>query len=178
MVRVLNICAPQKGIIYKTYFVPILTYGSETWVMKERDKNKMRAVEMKFQRSRVGVTRMDRVRNERVREMVREEPLQNRIERSRLQWYGHVRRMQEERIPKKMFGMEMTGRRPRGRPRDRWTKGVKKSVEEREVCWDTVNEERWWMDRKRWRGLCSKQTRPSVGNCSRWRRRVDQFNRK
>jgi hypothetical protein len=38
------------------------------------------------------------------------------IERKRLQWYGHVKRMQEERLPKLIKGWIPGERRKRGRP--------------------------------------------------------------
>ncbi|KAL1451375.1 hypothetical protein WDU94_005759 [Cyamophila willieti] len=52
--------------------------------------------------------------------MVGTEKLQDRIERSRLRWYGHVKRMDEQRIPKKMFELEIDSVRPVGRPKKRW----------------------------------------------------------
>jgi hypothetical protein len=43
--------------------------------------------------------------------------------RNRLRWTGHVKRMDVERIPKKiMFGMVTKGRRIVGRPRKSWVK--------------------------------------------------------
>jgi hypothetical protein len=39
------------------------------------------------------------------------------IERKRLQWYGHVTRMQEERLPKLIMEWIPGERRKRGRPR-------------------------------------------------------------
>lgn len=45
-----------KRIIYKTYYVPILTYGAKTWVMKNRDKSRMQACDMRFLRSSIGIT--------------------------------------------------------------------------------------------------------------------------
>ena len=160
---------PQKSkqVLYRTYYVPILTYASETWVMKKRQVSRIQACEMKFQRSRLGITRRDRVRNETVREMVKEKPLQETIEKSRMCWYGHVKRMQDDRIPRRTHEMEMEGKRPRGRPRDRWIVGVKEEVQKRGEEWDRVKSERWWEDRKRWRGFCSKQTQPGAGNCRR-----------
>lgn len=71
-----------KKVIYETQCVPILTYASETWTVKGRDVSKIQATEMKFLRSRV--TRMIRKRNEEVRVLVKEEPLQERIYKSRL----------------------------------------------------------------------------------------------
>ena len=156
-----------KKVIYRTYYAPILTYASETWVMKGRERSKIQASEMKFLRSSIGVTKMDRLRNEKVRELVKEEALQDKIEKARLKWYGHVKRMEGKRIPRRIHETEMKGKRPRRRPRDRWLKGVEECVLKKGEDWTKVKTERWWEDRRRWRGLCSKQTQPEAGNCSR-----------
>ena len=39
-----------KLSIFKTVFVPILTYGHESWVMTERVRSQVRASEMRFLR--------------------------------------------------------------------------------------------------------------------------------
>ena len=47
-------------------------------------------------------SRMERIKNEHIEEImgVKEKPdIIDIIERKRLQWYGHVKRMQEERLP-------------------------------------------------------------------------------
>jgi hypothetical protein len=36
-----------------------------------------------------------------------------------LRWFWHVQRMEENRIPKRVLGMNL-GKRLRGRPRNRW----------------------------------------------------------
>ena len=50
--------------------MPIVMYGSESWGMKVKERDKLDVAEMKCLRSMCGVTRMDRVRNEVVRERV------------------------------------------------------------------------------------------------------------
>jgi IS5 family transposase len=40
-------------------------------------------------------------------------------EKKRLQWYGHVKRMQEERLPKLIMEWIQRERRKRGRPKER-----------------------------------------------------------
>uniref|UniRef100_A0A8D9F0W9 Endonuclease-reverse transcriptase n=2 Tax=Cacopsylla melanoneura TaxID=428564 RepID=A0A8D9F0W9_9HEMI len=95
-------------------------YGSDTWVMRLKDESRIQASEMKFIRSIVGKTRRDRIRNEEIRRSVDVEKLQDKIERSRLKWYGHMQRMSEERIPKNVFKQQIEpieGKRRRGRPR-------------------------------------------------------------
>ena len=48
--------------------------------------------------------------------------------RSRLQWAGHVERMADERLPKRVVELHEQGRRRRGRPRLRWEDCVKIDV--------------------------------------------------
>uniref|UniRef100_A0A8D8TBG6 Endonuclease-reverse transcriptase n=1 Tax=Cacopsylla melanoneura TaxID=428564 RepID=A0A8D8TBG6_9HEMI len=59
------------------------------------------------------------------------EKVQDIIERSRLQWYGHMRRLDENRIPLRMFNLETEGRRRRGRPRLRWVDMIHKDIQKR-----------------------------------------------
>jgi exonuclease III len=153
-----------KKVIYNSYYVPVITYGAETWTMKKRDESRVQAMEMKFLRSMVGKTRKDKIRNEAIRERVGVEKLQGRIENSRMRWYGHMKRMDQDRIPRRMHEMEMEGTRPRGRPRRRWLSQIRKGVEDRGQVWERVEREEWWNERARWRGLTSLPTRPLAGN--------------
>jgi hypothetical protein len=43
----------------------------------------------------------------------------------RLRWFGHVLRMEENRIPKRVLYMNLESTRPRGRPRNRWQDEVR-----------------------------------------------------
>jgi hypothetical protein len=54
------------------------------------------------------------------------------IRLNKLHWFGHVQRMEENRIPQKVLyvNLETTGL--RGRPRKRWQGGWKTS------CWNRV----------------------------------------
>ena len=48
--------------VYNAVVVPTLVYGCETWVLKDRDKTRFQAAEMKVHTSVVGVTRLECVR--------------------------------------------------------------------------------------------------------------------
>ena len=44
---------------------------------------------------------------------------------NRLRWFGHVQRMEENRIPKRVLYMDLRTTRLRGRPRNRWQDEVR-----------------------------------------------------
>jgi hypothetical protein len=47
------------------------------------------------------------------------------IRLNRLCWFGHVQKMEENRIPKKVLYMNLRTKRLRGRPRNRWQDEVR-----------------------------------------------------
>ena len=52
-------------------------------------------------------------------EMSKEENIVKWIKGQRISWLGHLERMEEDRMPKKIFTQELEGTRRRGRPRKR-----------------------------------------------------------
>ena len=63
------------------------------------------------------------MRNDGIREDLGVESILELIEKSKLRWYGHVRRMEEGRYAKRFLDWSPECRRPR--PRTRWMDGVK-----------------------------------------------------
>ena len=101
---------------------------AQSWGMKVTERQKINVFEMKCLRSRTGVSRLNRVRNEvvRVRTGVRRE-LAGRVDMNVLRWFGHVERMDNERLLKKVRSAKVDGRSARGRPRFGWMDGVRES---------------------------------------------------
>ena len=86
----------------------------------------MNVLEMKCLKSLVGVTRMDRVRNEEVcRRAGMEMELASRADQRVLRWFGQVERMDEYRMARRVLMAEVSGGLVRGRPRLRWMDCVK-----------------------------------------------------
>ena len=78
----------------------------------------MYVLEMKCLRSLVGASRMDRVRNEEVHmRPVIERELASRADQRVPRWFGHVERMDEYRMARRVLMTKVTGGRVRGRPR-------------------------------------------------------------
>ncbi len=109
-----------KLSIYRSIYVPTLTYGHELWVMTKRTRSRIQAAEMIFLRRVAGRSLRDRVRSSVTREDLRVEPLLLHIEKGQLRWLGHLFRMPPGRLPRKVFRAHPTGRRPRGGPRTCW----------------------------------------------------------
>ena len=60
-----------KKYLYEGVIVPTALYGAEAWGMRSAEIRKVNVLEMKCLRSLIGVSRMDRVRNEEVRRRAR-----------------------------------------------------------------------------------------------------------
>ena len=83
----------------------------------------MNVLEMKCLRNLVGVSRMDRVRNEDVRRRAGiERELSSRADQRVLRWFGHVERMDEYHMARRVLIAKVSGRWVRGRPRLGWTR--------------------------------------------------------
>ena len=59
-----------KKCLYEGVIVPTALHGAEAWCMKSAERRKVNVLEIKALRSLVGVSLMDRVRNEEVRRRV------------------------------------------------------------------------------------------------------------
>uniref|UniRef100_A0A8C8DHP6 ribonuclease H n=1 Tax=Oryzias sinensis TaxID=183150 RepID=A0A8C8DHP6_9TELE len=141
-----------KRRLYEGVVVPAALYGAETWSLKVAEKRKLNVVEMRCLRSMCGVTRMDRVRNEVIRErtgVMRE--LADRAEQKALGWFGHVERMGRERLVKRVYESDVSGVRMRGRPRMGWTEGVRRALNARGMT--VVQGREAAQDRDGWREL-------------------------
>ena len=121
--------------VYKAMYRPILTYGCESWVLTERDKSRIQAVEMKYLRRANGNSIMDKVRNERIREELEVESAISYIEARQLSWWGHLQRMNHNRPTKQVWLTKARKRRRRGRPRQTWDGALTEILGRRGKTW-------------------------------------------
>ncbi|XP_072389543.1 uncharacterized protein [Diabrotica undecimpunctata] len=73
-----------KIAIYNTVFVHILTFGYESWTLTTRLKNKLQSISMKYLRRVLGMTRMDRIGNGEIRERLKVQSKEKKIEEAQL----------------------------------------------------------------------------------------------
>ena len=77
---------------------------------------------------------MDRIRNERIRGTTKVGEISKKVQESRLKWYGRVSRREDEYVGKRVMGMEVPGKRRRGRPKRRWLDSIRNDMSERGGC--------------------------------------------
>jgi len=87
------------------------------------------------------------------------------MKKEKERWLGHLERMEEDRMPKKIFTEELEGTRRRGRPRKRWKEQV-----ERDLQMLGVRRWSWWQIGKNGRTLFDRP-KPTVGCSANGRRR-------
>ena len=84
----------------------IALYACETWTLKKSDRQKLLAFEMYCYRRVLRISWMDKVTNKEVRNRIHaQEDIIQMIMRRKLNLFGHICRMNDKRLIKKiMFG--------------------------------------------------------------------------
>jgi len=81
---------------------------------------------MDFWRLSARISRKDKIRDAIVKQNMNiERSLSDDIKTKQLQWYGHVQRMEEWRLPKEVMKRSPPGRRKRGRRKLTWAEGIR-----------------------------------------------------
>ena len=107
-----------KKCLYEEVIVSTTLYGAEAWGVSSAERRRVNVLEMKCLIRLVGVSRMDRVRNEVVRRKAGiERELTSRTVQRVFRWFGHVERMGEYRMARTVLMAEVSGGRVRGRSR-------------------------------------------------------------
>jgi len=94
--------------------------------------------------------------NRELEEMSKGENIVKWIKGQRMSWLGHLERMEEDRMPKKIFTQELEGTRRRRRSRKRWKEEVERDLQ-------VLGVRRWRelvADRIKMEGYCSTGQSP------------------
>ena len=152
-----SISEKTKLRVYNTIIRPILAYGCETWSLTKEQEKRLEVFENKVLRSIVGPV-YDQERQEwrrrhnwELRERTKQPHISQFVKGRRIQWAGHVARMEEERMPRRVFLGHVEGRRHPGRPRKDWRRCLEEDIQQEGLNprdWMTVAQ-----DRRDWNNL-------------------------
>ncbi|KAK3550257.1 hypothetical protein QTP86_021287, partial [Hemibagrus guttatus] len=104
-----KISARIKGKVYRTVVRPAMLYGLETVSLRKRQESELEVAELKMLRFSLGVTRLDRIRNEYIRGTAHVGRLGDKVMEARLRWFGHVQRRESDYPYAKCFICGKTG---------------------------------------------------------------------
>ena len=150
-----HVLREAKVGMYEGIVEPSLLYGCEAWAMNVHERKRVEAVEMNCLRSICGVRRIDRIPNAELRRRCgKKVSVGERMDQGVMRWFGHVERMGDDRLVKRVYDSEVRGVRRRGRPRKGWMDGLKETLERRGL---NIQEARDCVqDRSEWRRVCRR----------------------
>ena len=110
-----------------------MSCGAEAWTLKKKEEQALLIFERKIFRRIYGPKyengEWKSRTNRELDVMNKGENIVKWIKGHRISWLGHLERMEEDRMPKKIFTQELEGTRSRGRPRKRWKEEVERDLQ-------------------------------------------------
>jgi len=128
-------------------------YGREAWTLTKKEEQVLLIFERKLFR-RIHGPKYENEEwksrtNRELEEMSKGENIVKWIKGQRISWLGHLERMEEDRMPQKIFTQELEGKRRRGRPRKGWKEEVGRDLQ-------VLGVRRWTelvADREKWKDI-------------------------
>ena len=118
-----------------------LKFGSEAWVLRKREEQRLEAAQMKFLRHLLGITKLDKEKNQCSRGKMGAQNIVKEIKQYQKKWLQRVQRMDTNRLQKQALQYRPKGRRNAGRPRKRWWDQL--HLEEFNIC-GSVHHALYW----------------------------------
>ena len=136
--------------VYQACVLSTLLYSSETLALYSRQEHRLNTFHLRCLRRILGISWQDHVPNKQVLEQAGIQSVLAILSQKRLRWLGHVRRMQDGRIPKDiLYGELATGSRPAKRPVLRYKDVCKRDMKTGNI--NTADWEATAADRSSWR---------------------------
>ncbi|XP_074636925.1 uncharacterized protein LOC141895086 [Acropora palmata] len=119
-----------------------LLYGSEAWTTYSKQERKLNSFHLRSLRRIPCISWRDKVPNTEVLDRAGLPTMYTLLRQRRMRWIGHLRRMQDGRIPKDiLYGELAAGKRPRGRPLLRYKDVCKRDMKDLEIdpnSWEDI----------------------------------------
>jgi len=153
-----------------THKTPVVSYGVGARTLTKKEEQAMLIFGKKIFRRIYGPEYENREWKSRtdreLEEMSKGENVVKWIKGQRISWLGREERMEEDRMPKKIFIQELGRTRRRGRPRKGWKEEVERDLQ-------VLGVRRWRelvADRKKWKDTV-RQAKAHSGLQSQWKKK-------
>ena len=146
-----------KVRVYQACILSTLLYGSESWTTYMRQERRLHAFHMRCLKRILGITWQDKIPHSTILIRAKISSIFSLLSQRRLRWLGHVYRMDDERIPKKVLYSQLaTGSRRLGRPVLRYKDVCKRDIKSCDI--DLESWERTVTNRSKWREVVRRGT--------------------
>ena len=124
--------------VYKAVILPSLLYSCETWTVYSRHLKSLNSFHLKCLRKILKICWQDKVPDTEVLHRADMTSIHTLISKNQLRWSGHVVRMDDNRLPKRIFYGELaTGKRTTGGQYKRYKDTLKASLKNFNINPDT-----------------------------------------
>ncbi len=117
-----------KSAVFNMCLVPSLIYGSQTWAMTTKQKNRVRVTQNALERAILGINKRDRVRITKIKNQLKNNTdVLEKIYRQKWKWAGHLMRQMDDRWTKSCTNWYLSYmKRKKGRQLKRWDDDIVK----------------------------------------------------
>ncbi|XP_014770758.1 uncharacterized protein LOC106869505 [Octopus bimaculoides] len=161
-----DISLQTKISIYKACVLTALLYSGETWTIYKRYVKMLERFYQKCLRRILGVKWKRFVADTEVLRRAHCSSIEKHIILAQMRWTGHVIRMKDDRLPKRLFYGEISsGERPRQKPSKRYKDCIKQNLKKLDMY-----ESDWEgdvLDRSKWRAVVRT-------SCDAWEEKMFQ----
>ena len=112
--------------VYKAVVLPTLLYACETWTVYQRHAKKINHFHLSCLRKLLKIRWQDKIPDTEVLKKAKMQSVHTLLKLAQLRWTGHVTRMPDERLPKKvLYGELQEGKRSQGGQKKRYKTPLK-----------------------------------------------------
>ena len=141
--------------VYKAVVLPTVLYACETWTVYQRHAKKLNHFHLSCLRKLLKIRWQDKIPDTEVLKKAKMQSVHTLLKLAQLRWTGHVTRMPDERLPKKvLYGKLQEGKRSQGGQKKRYKDTLKASLKDFNIPTDSW--EQAAQDRTKWRCLINK----------------------
>ena len=142
--------------VYRSVVLPTLLYACKTWTVYQRHAKRLNHFHTSCLRKLLKIKWQNRIPDTEVLKRAGMQSVHTLLKLAQLRWTGHVTRMPDERLPKKiLYGELQVRKRSNGGQKKRYKDTLKASLKDFNIpteSWEQISQ-----DRTKWRGLIKKK---------------------